>query len=1291
MAYQDGLKQAHSNVDPLTALRAPVEALLGVSESAGQVLRSLGLDTVFDLATSPLFTLAHEIAEAAAGRGHGAFARLGVVSGGAVFDGGPDRPDELAAARLDRLRSLQPAEVDAIEQELEVETIGDLGRWLPFRSAHTVLAAATVLPGLGEDEAEELVPRLGEFPTERRYYSTIVLDQVATQATVDLVTAGPIDIAPTVAADFGFSAPAVGARLTFEQSWYAHGVTLGNLLHSIALSPGESTRIAVVDWSRRTAATAAETIAETEALTNISTHNRAVSEVQNAVANEVQSGFSHSESKATTKEAGGGFGFSMGPVSLGGSAAIGTTTTSADSFSTSVGSRDLAASMSQQVMDATQQAASSVRNRRASIVKEVSEAEHESVSTRIIANYNHMHALTVQYYEVVETYRVLVALNEVERCLFVPMKLVEFNDAVIRRYQGALAAAALNRRARELLTTEFGLVRLTPVAPTPPFRPGFFDLLAIRTAAVPELTTQPETPTPATATTPTTPPSRPAPPTGGVHRAGDAVTGTARSATAAGFQWDPAEIRRASRMTAANVIGPSGEELFLPRDAEVEGITVASETDGPPISAIALKLQNGQPDLALVRTSIGWRLPTSVPLQELAEVVVTTDAGDGRFTGRMTLELSYRAALFPVTIPLTVAANTTSTVARIEGGEVGPELVEHLQANRLHYSQAIWRSLDASTVALLLSQFRFEGQLVANIIDPRPIHLAGNYMVFRMPGFVARPSLPPRTDNNGAAGTPEARAHRAWTKWLQQRGLRFGRETTTEQLVPVPTGGVFAEAVLGRSNSAERLDATRFWNWQDSPIPLQPPEIAAINLASRAQPVDVQPGQLGQPVLNIVNPTGLPDPTGLAPMLGALQSGNVFRDMSGLAATIGLAQSTASDATGAAADAARLAAANLAVAAQKDIEQQRIAAQLAMTAMGGPTGAMAGTPKNVSEMGALINAVEERDRARAGGGVVNGGPSSDGVGGLGGFEDGGGGGGSTGGDVMPGPGGGGLSASGGARSLTDLAYGRAMFGGLGVPAADVVLARQPGTGGSGGGSPQFAYEAFFFSRRDKDPGLDTPAKEVAALEDGSWTPSTEDFEASGIGSGARPPQPTAVSNVREFLKVLAEPAFRFYFFGYLVSDDVLGLDLKWTGPGTPATPAADDVGDPGSSVISLAMITAFREVGGLSTAGGELGRLLRDIRRRNKQHRDTYPHGQTPAPRQLWLAVAGDRPSDLFAKELAKGLQMTVFLYRSVLIYGARYSVSPPRIRRRGVIELSGFTKETDVHKFDLHGEPFDP
>ena len=106
----------------------------------------------------------------------------------------------------------------------------------------------------------------------------------------------------------------------------------------------------------------------------------------------------------------------------------------------------------------------------------------------------------------------------------------------------------------------------------------------------------------------------------------------------------------------------------------------------------------------------------------------------------------------------------------------------------------------------------------------------------------------------------------------------------------VPTGGVFAEAVLGRSNAAELLDATRFWNWQDSPIPLQPPEIAAIELqsASAAHGRDSWSTRATRPEHH--EPHFAAGPDRARPMLGALQNGSMFRDMSGLAATVGLAQ-----------------------------------------------------------------------------------------------------------------------------------------------------------------------------------------------------------------------------------------------------------------------------------------------------------------------------------------------------------------------------------------------------------------
>jgi hypothetical protein len=993
----------------------------------------------------------------------------------------------------------------------------------------------------------------------------------------------------------------------------------------------------------------------------------------------------------------------MGPVSIGASGSVGKTTTSADSFSTSAGSRDLAASMSQQVADATQQAASSVRNRRASIVKEVSETEHEEVSTRILANYNHMHALTVQYYEVVEVYRVLVALNEVERCLFVPMKLVEFDEETIRRFQGALADAALTRRARELLTTEFGQVRLTATAPSRPFLPGFADLRAIRVAAVAaalEPSPAPE------GTTPPTPPDDepPVPPGGSPRRArrrpggepGTPPEAPGGPAVAPEFMWDPDEIRRASRVTASNVMLPGRGDVLLPREAVLESLNVASETSGPPVSAVTLKLQGGQPAVPLVRTSIGWRVPAPVPLQELAEIVVTTAAGQGRFAGRMTLELSYRSSFFPVTIPVNLAANATATVARVGGSEAGPELVEHLRANRLHYSQAIWRSLDASTVALLLSRFRFEGQPVADLIDPRPIQLAGNYLVFRMPGFVARPSLPVRLDGDDAAETPERRARRLWKEWLEERGLRFGRETTTEQLVPVPTGGVFAEAVLGRSNAAEKLDATRFWNWQDSPIPLQPPEIAAINLASRAQPVDVRPGQLGQPVLNIVNPTALPDPTGLGPMLGALQSGNMFRDMSGLAATIGLATSTAGEATGAAENAAKLAAANLAVAAQKDIEQQRIAAQVAMAAAGNPA-AMGGSPKNISEMGALLNTGDERDKARGsaatGGAGAPGAPESGAGGGidLGGGGGGGGGGGEA-GDFMPGVEG----SPGGGESLGDTAFRRALFGSLGMPAGDLVLAGAPGRGKKPKTPPKptpppppplRTDEHYLRARFTKPADWAAEADEVAAMAQlgRTWAPSSEDFEA--LAASISVAQNNIVTDtVRRFFNALACPGIRrhnLYAYGVFGNPYTIALagSVQVSGFGH-----ANPINSLDSTGLTVGVLTALINDANANPTG-ETALLIKEAR--ESHHPDA----------QLWLYLTETPPPDALPQLLATTFNLPTFAFPDPVWFMPDFDASAGKIKDRARIKIgaganrhqAAGTVTKDPYVFDGSAKRFNP
>src|SRR3546814_18800781 len=95
-------------------------------------------------------------------------------------------------------------------------------------------------------------------------------------------------------------------------------------------------------------------------------------------------------------------------------------------------------------------------------------------------------------------------------------------------------------------------------------------------------------------------------------------------------------------------------------------------------------------------------------------------------------------------------------------------------------------------------------------MDPHPVGVCGNYVAFRRP--TDDPKFRSTFVKNGRAGAPISK-------------------------VALPSGGLFAEAVLGQANAAEQIDLTRFWTWKDSPIPILPPDLQPLSLASRARDV----------------------------------------------------------------------------------------------------------------------------------------------------------------------------------------------------------------------------------------------------------------------------------------------------------------------------------------------------------------------------------------------------------------------------------------------------------------------
>lgn len=154
---------------------------------------------------------------------------------------------------------------------------------------------------------------------------------------------------------------------------------------------------------------------------------------------------------------------------------------------------------------------------------------------------------------------------------------------------------------------------------------------------------------------------------------------------------------------------------------------------------------------------------------------------------------------------------------------------------------------------------------------------------------------------------------------------------------------------------------------QEPPIPLQPTDIAAIGTGSRATQENLAPGQLSNPIISQQARSSLPDPVGTAAILAAIQNGNMFRDQSGLAATIGLTQAALQGTQSGATAAGQTARQNLQSQLQATTERQKTAANmitdLAKTAAsvytGGLSGALGGGSSghsgSSSQKGALIN------------------------------------------------------------------------------------------------------------------------------------------------------------------------------------------------------------------------------------------------------------------------------------------------------------------------------------------------
>jgi len=974
-------------------MQARPEVLRGVDAAQQTALEALEIRTVFDLAASAAF---------------GAARRLLLLQDDATLPEAQlqrvasdiaDTPAgvpvaELALQPIQALKAIGAQRAPGLRTALATLTVRDLALWPPYRAARALLAdqlASDDPPPVGDPGTPpELLPKNGAFPTERVLYRRLLIDSVSDAGVQPLEQAGDaISLNDVLAGSAqGFTRVASGALLTFSQDWFAQGVALGQLLHCLSLAPGESTRMAMIDWSRQSRGSGTEDIDEAERLANTTTHQRALSEVTEATAREVQGGSTRTQSSSNASQGGSALGFEIGPVAFGGSSGGGSTKTEALTVTSSFGRRNLSASVAQQINDVSQQQASAARSRRASIVQEVAQSEHEALSTRVVCNYNHMHALNVEYYEVVQAFRVTTTLQRAERVVFVPLKLVNFDDPlVLERWRGVLADVALTDDMRRQLTTEFGVVEIVPNVPR--LRIGEAVLTtALRSAELANKLTVALAPAAATRARAVAGAAelaaQPSFGRGGLLQGTrltgaeirvEAFTAAAPEAAAAATDavrdlrfdlgppqsgatltalkgFDARQLGRLASLSGRTLLRNASDAVFVPDEARLHGVAVLNAR----VTVLAVRTRAGA-DLPATSASLG-QLTLAAParIADLSGVQVTLRSDDQPGAAKLRLLLDIDGAALPLDVPVTLPApGQPAEIVRFEAVRAAPALLKHLRDNALHYSRAVFERLDATTLSALLSRFTLRGVPLGALVDPQPVALVANALVLRL-------NLPAR----GAVENPALAAEaEAWQSFLLRRGL--DRPVPQSQTVPLPSGGVFAEAVLGRFNSAEKIDLTRFFDWQASPIPLTPPDIAALPSGSRRRAVDLTTSALGAPLLKQTEATALPAGVNSEAILAALQAGSPFRDLSPvIAANAGLAQS-GSELSGAGATAAATQAANtLQTVMAQNTERLKIAADLFTATQAAGKGDADKAKASPTQTGLAMTTADRQDKAGQG-------------------------------------------------------------------------------------------------------------------------------------------------------------------------------------------------------------------------------------------------------------------------------------------------------------------------------------
>lgn len=232
---------------------------------------------------------------------------------------------------------------------------------------------------------------------------------------------------------------ATGHILHYKSVFKADGYSLGELLYSLPLAPGQKKQIVVFDSSHSLIGAESQTISQGESLSASLINDRSITDQISGTIGEAMSG----RSDASTSGISAGLGVAGSMGAFGGSLGVAGGYANANSSASQNSSRNISQFFGERLRQSIMQNAASYRQLNATVVTTVKEGQEYAVTTEAVANHNHCHSVTMMYFEVLRHYAIFQELSYVEECVFVPLLMTNFTAENISKWKDILASRLL--------------------------------------------------------------------------------------------------------------------------------------------------------------------------------------------------------------------------------------------------------------------------------------------------------------------------------------------------------------------------------------------------------------------------------------------------------------------------------------------------------------------------------------------------------------------------------------------------------------------------------------------------------------------------------------------------------------------------------------------------------------------------------------------------------------------------------------------------------------------------------